>query len=376
MSVDLAWRSLVHDKVRFAITVSGVAFAVTLVFVQVGLFIGLLSNATVTIENIHADLWITSRNTPNIDFAHSFPESRVDRVRSIPGVRHADNLLVSFMNMQQPSGAEEGMVVYALDDFERWGIPWNVEEGDVRDLKRGPYIFLDSSAERRFGPFAVGEYREVLGQRLKIVGRTREAKSFTTTPIGFLDYERAQRLQPALLAGQTMYTIVKLEPGANIADVRREIARRLPHNDVYARDEWAERTRSYWVVNTGLGMNMYLTVFLGCLVGIVVVAQTLYTSAMEHIKEFGTVKAIGGSNWDIYKILGRQALIAAVLGFFLGLAPAFGMRPLLEMLGLRILLPNVLIGSVFVGAVALCLLASLVSYRKVASIDPALVFRG
>ena len=55
-------------------------------------------------------------------------------------------------------------------------------------------------------------------------------------------------------------------------------------------------------------MNMCVTVFLGILVGIVVVAQTLYTSAMEHIKEFGTVKAIGGSNLDIYRILGEQAL--------------------------------------------------------------------
>ena len=57
---------------------------------------------------------------------------------------------------------------------------------------------------------------------------------------------------------------------------------------------------------------MYLTVFLGCLVGVVVVAQTLYTSTMEHIREFGTVKAIGGGNRDIYAILGKQALIAAV----------------------------------------------------------------
>ena len=63
---------------------------------------------------------------------------------------------------------------------------------------------------------------------------------------------------------------------------------------------------------------MCITVFLGCLVGIVVVAQTLYTSTMEHVKEFGTVKAIGGCNWDIYRILGEQALIAAVVGFALG----------------------------------------------------------
>ena len=37
--VSLARKNLFHDRLRFAITVSGVAFAVTLVLVQVGLFI-------------------------------------------------------------------------------------------------------------------------------------------------------------------------------------------------------------------------------------------------------------------------------------------------------------------------------------------------
>jgi len=75
MAVDLARKNLLHDKLRFVITVMGVAFAVTLVFVQVGLFLGLLSNATVVIEHVSADLWVTSKNTPNIDFSHTFPES-------------------------------------------------------------------------------------------------------------------------------------------------------------------------------------------------------------------------------------------------------------------------------------------------------------
>ena len=64
----------------------GVAFAVSLVVFQVGLFLGILDNASVTIDAIDADLWVTSRNTPNVDFAHQFPESHVDRVRSIDGV--------------------------------------------------------------------------------------------------------------------------------------------------------------------------------------------------------------------------------------------------------------------------------------------------
>ena len=47
--VSLARKNLLHDRLRFVITVAGVAFAVTLVLVQVGLFMGLLAKATVTI---------------------------------------------------------------------------------------------------------------------------------------------------------------------------------------------------------------------------------------------------------------------------------------------------------------------------------------
>ena len=128
---------------------------------------------------------------------------------------------------------------------------------------------------------------------------------------------------------------------------------------------------------TGLGLNMFLTVFLGCLVGVVVVAQTLYTSTMEHLKEFGTVKAIGGSNADIYRILGQQASIAAVLGFVLGaVVLATPCSPRSASIDLKLIITPAMAGVVFVGTVVLCLVAAMVSFRKVAAIDPALVFRG
>jgi len=297
-------------------------------------------------------------------------------VRSIPGVERADNLILWFMTVNLPSGAQEGTLVYALDDFRRWNIPWNVESGDLEDLKRGQYFFLDASAVKRYGPFSVGEYREILGQRMKIVGRTKDALSFTTTPISFMDFDRAQKLSPDLLKNKTTYVLVRLAPGADAAAVKAEIARRLPYNDVYTKKEWAARSRRYWVQSTGIGLNMYITVFLGCLVGVVVVAQTLYTSTMEHIKEFGTVKAIGGGNLDIYRILGKQASIAAVAGFILGALMAFALRPAIAKIDLKLIIPPVFAGTVFVGAIAMCLAAALISFRKVASIDPALVFRG
>jgi len=372
--VSLARKNLFHDRLRFVITVSGVAFAVTLVLVQVGLFMGLLEKSTVTIRHASAELWVTSHNTPNVDFARTFPETAVLRVRSVPGVARADNLIVSFMNIQLPNGALEGALVYALADFSAWNLPWKVAEGSPADLARGYGLLMDRSATLRYGPFSAGEQREILGRRFRIVGTTEEAASFTTTPIVFMDYRNAQeRLET--LRGNTTYVLVKLAPGADPAVVKAELKRRLPYNDVLTREEWASQSRNYWVRSTGLGMNMGVTVFLGVLVGIVIVGQTLYTSAVEHIKEFGTVKAIGGSDLAIYRILGEQALIAAFVGFALGALISYAVRPLMAAIHLNVLLSPGFSAVVFAGTVLMCLGSALFSFRRVAGIDPALVFR-
>ncbi|MCU1312054.1 MAG: transporter permease [Candidatus Angelobacter sp.] len=373
--VDLAFKSLLHDKLKFAITVAGVAFAVMLVFVQVGLFMGLMDNATITIQNISADLWVTSKNTPNIDFSHAFPQAYVERVRTIPGVERADNLIIWFSQLSLPSGAQEGTEIYALEDFSKWNLPWNIQSGDVEQLRRGRYIMMDNSAIKRYGKFEVGEYREINESRFKIIGRTRDARSFTTTPLTFMDYRLVQGLNQQQLTNRTTYILVKVASGADINTVQKEIQRRLPFNDVYTKQQWANKSRSYWIVNTGLGLNMAVTVFLGCLVGIVIVAQTLYSSTMEHLKEFGTVKAIGGSNADIYSILTKQASIAAIAGYVVGAGMAYGLRPAMAKVDLKLMISNELSVMVFVGALVLCLGAAMISFRKVASIDPALVFR-
>jgi putative ABC transport system permease protein len=373
--VDLALKTLLYDKTRFGITVAGVAFAVTLVLVQVGLFLGLLDNASVTIDHMPADIWVTPRNTPNIDFAHTFAETNVYRVRSIPGVERADNLTVAFIQMNLPSGARETALCYAMEDFRHWNYPWNVIEGHLSQLTEGPYLMMDESARRRFGPFETGDYREMLGQRFKIVGKTRGARSFTTTPVCFLDTKWVQDIVPEQ-RNKASYIVARLAPGADAQAVKAEIRRRLPFNDVYTKDEWSRQSRAYWIASTGLGLNITVTIFLGMLVGIVVVAQTLYASTMEHLKEYGTVKAIGGSNWDIYRILFRQAGISAIVGFVVALFPSFGMGPVMASLDLKLIIPPTLLGVVFVATVTFCLASAAVSFRKVAGIDPAIVFRG
>ena len=233
----------------------------------------------------------------------------------------ADNLIVWFVPVALPSGARR----------RRSSTHWRTSRaGDSPGTSRrepprpaaGPLRVHRRLGGEAVGPFSVGEYREFLGLRLKIIGRTREARSFTTNPIAFLDYRVANAGSPRPAISHHVHPR-EARPGADQEAVRTEIKRRLPHNDVRTKAEWAARSRNYWIENTGLGLSMYMTVFLGCLVGVVVVAQTSYTATMDHFKEFAIVKAIGGRNADIYRIIAEQATIAAVVGFLVGTALAY-----------------------------------------------------
>lgn len=372
--VDLARKILLHDKLRFLITVSGVGFAVNLVLVQMGLFLGLMSNASGTIDHIDADVWVAAKNTPNIDFSRTFSDAYVNRVRSIPGVARADNLAVWFIRMALPNGAQEGIEVYGMERFTPWNLPWEVAEGRPQDLRRGRYVMLDDSATGRCGPFAMGQYREFISQRMKITGRSRNALSFTTTPIAFMDLQSMQALTPEL-SGQTTYIVVKLVPGASVRRIAEEIRRRLPYVDVHPTAEWSLMSRNYWITSTGLGLNLFMTIFLGCLIAVMVTAQTLYTSTMEHLKEFGTIKAIGGGNAEIYRILTRQALIASVSGFLIGSGLTLASRPGMAKLHLNLVIVPQFWLATFFGTMVFCMIAAVISFRKVARLDPAMVFR-
>jgi putative ABC transport system permease protein len=64
------------------------------------------------------------------------------------------------------------------------------------------------------------------------------------------------------------------------------------------------------------------------------------------------------------------------LGFALAAALTFGLMPVLARIDMRMSVSPTVAASVFVGSQVLCLGAAFLSFRKVASLDPALVFRG
>jgi putative ABC transport system permease protein len=134
--------------------------------------------------------------------------------------------------------------------------------------------------------------------------------------------------------------------------------------------------RTFWQKRTGVGFVLSLGAAIGVLVGMVVVGQILYSSVSDHLKEFGTLKAMGASDWVIYGIILEQALWMAVLGYIPGMALCFGVAYWAGATqGILILITPLSALGVFGLTVVMCTGSAFFAIQKVTKVDPAIVFK-
>lgn len=76
-------------------TLTGIVFAVVLVTLQCGLFLGFMTTISGVIDNSRADLWVASRGVKTFDIAMPMPEARYHEVLSVPEAE-ASRMVVDF----------------------------------------------------------------------------------------------------------------------------------------------------------------------------------------------------------------------------------------------------------------------------------------
>jgi putative ABC transport system permease protein len=371
----IAIKNLLHDRVRFAIALTGVTIAVILIASQVGLFMGFRDNSAIIVDHTDADIWVTSKNSRNFDFSQPFTDRKLHQVLRVPGVASAEKLILGWGVIKNPDGGSEQVEVIGYNPDTGIGGPWAMREGSMYDVKGGLYAIMDDSAEQRLGEIRVGDYREVLGQRLKIIGLSHGARSFTTAPFVFVSYSTAQQVIDYLKPGDTVFILVRVAPGVNSADVAAEIRQTVDYVDVYTKQEYSAKTKEYWMFETGVGFGFMLTMVMALIIGFVIVGQTIYSSTVDHLKEYGTLKAIGAENSHIYSIIFNQALVNAVCGYAIGAGVTLLTKDLYEKIGAPVLLNEMTMVAILFATFAMCLTAAFISVWKAMRLEPAQVFR-
>ncbi len=124
-----------------------------------------------------------------------------------------------------------------------------------------------------------------------------------------------------------------------------------------------------------LELDSFAGALLGVIVGIVIVAQTLYSSTKDHLSEFATLRAIGSSGGYIHKVIICQALLSAAVGFSLAACVSLVIVRLTAATALPIMMTPLLTSGLLLLTVLMCVTSAIAAIMQVLRVDPVMVFR-
>lgn len=371
--MKLAWQNILHDRARFLATLLGVSFAAFLMVFQGSLLVGFLQAASRLVDASDFDIWITARGVQAFEFGAPV-ESRVrEMAAGVPGVMETGRACVAFSVYRKPNGKQQVVAVVGGDSNlgEHFPVPDLTQKADDRSPDS---VLYDASDRDAIEVAALPTAVEINGHRANIEHEIQGYGGFLGVPVLFTSYRNAARYI-GFGPEDGMYVLVRVDKGYSVHDVQENLRRRLPEVDVLTREEFAHKSRMYWVIKTGAGSAILTAGVLGFLIGLVVVSQTIYANTMENIEEYATLKALGASQTFVVRIVLMQSLICGAVGSILGLfavIPAVNYaRSLIPWIHTSWWLPAMMI----VLSLIMCSLASLASVRSALTVDPGRVFR-
>lgn len=371
----LASRNLLQDRLRFAASLVGIVLSVVLVTVQIGLYFGFGRMVTTMIDHASTDLWIAAKGARYFEDLSLLSAGLQIRLSEINGVAQAAPVVVNFSAWMNPDGTMTPVVVVGAD-FTTGGLfPWNVIEGSANSLATPGTVAIDRAYYNRLGVKDVGASTQIRGQPAKVGAITEGIRSFTTTPYIFSDIDTA-RSYIGLPASFVSYFLVSVKSGADTETVRRDIISSLSNIakvQVLTPDQFRDRSRSFWLFETGAGVALVAGAVLSIIVGTAIVVLTLYSSTKDHLYEFATLRAMGATKNYIYNVIIYQALLNGFIGFGIAALIGAALVHFTANTALQIVITIGLMVKILLLTIAMCVASAIAAIIRVIRIDPVVV---
>jgi putative ABC transport system permease protein len=369
----LAWSNIIHDRVRFLVTILGIVCAVFLMVFQGSVLFGFTRAASRLIDISDADLWITGRGVTCFEFPASLERRIVEIAYSVPGVQLTTRVCTRLAQFRMADGRRQMVALVGADPTvgTRYPLPY---ASDRHSGIQPQALIVDSSNLALLDIRSMPQDVEINEQRASVIGAATGFSSFVGSPYVFTSYADGARYLK-LDSDETMFVLVRLASSVKALAVQHALRQRLPDVDVWTRDEFSSRARKYWLTQTGAGGAILMAALLGFCIGLAVVSQAIYSSTMENLEEFATLKALGATRFFIVRVILGQAVICGLVGYAFG---ALITLPLIRMARETIpwvISPPWLPAAVLAPTLAMCAVASMASVRAALLVEPARVFR-
>ena len=374
--LKLAYKLLVNDKAKFTALLVGITFAVVLMLQVTSTFIGMMKRASATVYNIGAPMWIMDPAVQSAASAIGMPDYVLDAARSIPGVSYAVPVYTGNTLAKLHDGTYQPVTIVGLDDTSLYGRP-KLLEGKIEDLygENSFVVVKDGDYPKLENP-SVGTEFEVNDHRGVIVGIADVASGgLFGTPTLYTTYNRALQYLPNPRF-TISYVLVQPKSANDIPKIKEQV--KAMGYVALTRDEFVDRTSSFYMWQTGLGINIMIMAVMAFIVGLSISGQTFYTFVLENIDKFAALKAMGANSRELVMMILYQAGFTALVGYGLGVGLCSFMITMAKMrlpsFASQLSFVNLGLGLFMV--VVIAAVSSYFGVRRVLKVEPFQVFRG
>ncbi|MBD2018905.1 FtsX-like permease family protein [Leptolyngbya sp. FACHB-36] len=377
--IPLAWLQLTKERSRMIVAIAGIAFADVLMFLQMGFRSALFDGAVQLHNSLDGDVFLVSDRYKALIALDRFTERRLYQALGYAGVQSVSPVYLGPVQWKNPENKQVwNLYAIGVNPADNVLLLPPVQ-ANLNSLKQPDTVMFDEGARKEFGPvpalFRQGAFTtEVENRQVEVVGLFKLGTSFgingtlITSDINFLRLFQERRQKGLIDVG-----VIKLEPGADVAQVVANLRSGLPNDvRVMSKQEFMDREKNFWNTSTPVGYVFDLGAVIGFIVGAVIVYQILYSDVSDHMPEYATLKAIGFRDRYLLAVVFQEALILAAIGFVPGLAISLGFYQVTRQ---ATLLPMVMTlgraGFVLALTAMMCSISAAIAIRKLQSADPA-----
>ena len=377
----LSWAQLSRQKVRLLVALTGVAVADIVIFTMLGFSQSMFGGVTRLHEHLDGDLVLVSNRAQFLGDGQSFSRRHLYQAAAIEGIQTAGPFYYSLASWVNPWNQKITQVAVLAFDPAHPVLDLPAVNQQLAQLKLSDMVLVDTQSHPDLGPVVqtleAGDEiaTEIAGRRMRVGGLFSLGSSlFIQGHLVTSDWNHA-RLFGAQNNENLSLGVLKIEPGADLQMVQRQIQSRLPGDvEVLTKPDYIASEKEFWDQQPG-GILFNFGVITGFFCGVVIVYQVLYADVNDHLSEYATLKAMGYSDRYLLLVVFQEGIILAVLGFLPGIGCSIGVYALLSYLTRIPIALTFGIGlQVFVITMLMCLASAAVAIRKLQSADPADVF--
>lgn len=380
--LPIGWLQLSHSRTRLIAAVAGVAFANLLVFMQLGIM-GALNNSTVAPYTLlDADIILSSQEGNTLTDSGNIARVHMFQALAVPGIAAATPLYIGNLPLTLADGTSVSLLSFGIDVSQAGFVSAEI----ARNLA---LLMIENTAlmdegTRGLPPSVVAAVKAGNGYRFEANGLTLSAIGTMEVGGGFLadgmlvmSDQSFLRFFKSRRSGAPDHILLEVGDGVAPDTVVKRLEAVLPADSVKVQSLATAKAADLAFMSTErpTGIIFGFGVFMGILVGLVIVYQVLSTDVADHLREYATFKAMGYGQGFFLGIVFEEALVLAVFGFIPGFIVSTGLYAALNAVtGLPVAMVASRAVLVFVGTVVACSLSGAIATRRLAAADPADLF--